>query len=341
MDDSLCLHIPVHFHSAATGQHHHDIGVHRCHCIQQSKLIFRQLHVGTVNALRFASFVQTQPQQNCFCILCQIAGLTDQHSILFAAPAESGSKAGHIGTDRLQRIQTAVQLGGVDLGAARPLVSGIFCEIADNSNFLCFVQRQYFFLVLQQNSTLFCHFGSHCMMGIPVIGLAGDMRLRGQNQIQQSIHLLIQNGFFQFPFPDSLYNVPIGLTVGGGHFQSTALPDGLHPVIIAAPVRNYHAVEVPFSVENVPQQMGMLMGIDAVNPVVGGHQRSDAALFYRHFKGWQVDLPEGTFIHNGVIGHTPQLLGVGGIMLDAGRNAVGLNAPDESSRHLAGEIRIL
>ena len=123
------------------------------------------------------------------------------------------------------------------------------------------------------------------MVSIPVIGLAGDMLLRGQYQIQQPVYLFIQKGFFQLAFPDSLYDVFIGLSAGGGHFQRTALTDGFHPVIITAPVGNNHATESPFSVEDIPQQMGMLMSIGAIDPVVGGHQSSDAALFDRHFKG--------------------------------------------------------
>ena len=180
-------------------------------------------------------------------------------------------KIGHICTDGFQGIQTAVQLGGVDLRTASALIPGISCEIADDSNFLCFIQRQYFFFVFQQNRTLFCHFGSHSMVGIPVIGLASDVVLSRQHQIQQSVHLLIQNGFFQFPFTDGFHDMLIRLTVGGRHFQSTALPDGLHPVIVASPVGNHHAVEAPFAVEDIPQQMGMLMGVDAVHPVVGSH----------------------------------------------------------------------
>ena len=199
--------------------------------------------------------------------------------------SESGSKARHIGADRLQRIQTAVQLGGVDLRTARPLVSGIFCEIADNSNFLRSVQRQYFFLVLQQNSTLFCHFCSHSMVSIPVIDLTGDMLLSGQNQIQQAIHLLIQNGFLQMAIADGFYNMAVGLAIGGRHFQCAALTHGLHAIIVSAPVRHHDTVKAQFSVENIPQQMGMLMGVDAVHPVVRGHQRLDAAFLNRHFKG--------------------------------------------------------
>ena len=52
----------------------------------------------------------------------------------------------------------------------------------------------------------------------------------------------------------------------------------------------------------------MLVGIDAVDPVVGGHEALNLAFLHGHFKGREVNLPEGTLVNHGVVGHTPKLL---------------------------------
>ena len=87
--------------------------------------------------------------------------------------------------------------------------------------------------------------------------------------------------------------------------------------------------------------MGVLVGVGAVDQVVGRHDGLGLSLFYHHLKARQVDLPEGALVQDGIRGHAPQLLAVGRKVLGAGGNAVFLDAPDVSSGHFASQIGVL
>ena len=86
--------------------------------------------------------------------------------------------------------------------------------------------------------------------------------------------------------------------------------------------------------------MLIFMGVGTVDSVVGGHQASNTALFDGHFEGRQVDLPQGPLIQNGIVGHAAQFLGIGGVVLDAGGDAVALDTPDQCRRHFASQIGV-
>ena len=87
--------------------------------------------------------------------------------------------------------------------------------------------------------------------------------------------------------------------------------------------------------------MGVLVGVGAVDQVVGRHDGLGLSLFDHHLKARQVDLPEGALVQDGIRGHAPQLLAVGRKVLGAGGNAVFLDAPNVGGSHFAGQIGVL
>ena len=80
--------------------------------------------------------------------------------------------------------------------------------------------------------------------------------------------------------------------------------------------------------------MLVLVGVGAVEPVVGGHDRAGLSLLHGDLEIGQVHLPQRALVHHGIGGHAQHLLAVGGEVLGTGGNALLLYAADEASGHL-------
>ena len=111
-------------------------------------------------------------------------------------------------------------------------------------------------------------------------------------------------------------------------------------VIISAPVGDHKAVKAPFGAEDFFQQVGVFIGVNAVNHIVGRHDGLGMSFLHGNLKAGEVDFPQGTLVHHGAHGHAAQLLGVDSEVLRAGGNAICLNAPDVGSRHFTGQIGV-
>ena len=111
-------------------------------------------------------------------------------------------------------------------------------------------------------------------------------------------------------------------------------------VVVPAPVCDHEAVKAPFFPKNLRQQVGIFVGVGAVHLVIAGHDGLGAALFHRHFKGGEVDFPQGALVQNGIHAHPPQLLGVDSKVLGTGGSTGGLNAANIGRTHFAGKIGV-
>ena len=83
------------------------------------------------------------------------------------------------------------------------------------------------------------------------------------------------------------------------------------------------------------------MGVGAVYPVVGGHDRQGLSLPNGNFEIGEIQLPQGPLVDHAVTGHPQQLLGVGCQVLGAGGNAILLHPADEGGGQLSRQVRIL
>ena len=181
------------------------------------------------------------------------------------------------------------------------------------------------------------------MVGLHIkfLGAVGGGGVGGENDVQQLVHPLVHLGLREGTGLQGGKNLPVAVAAGAGHLQVAARPDRLGVVIGAAPVGDHKAVKAPLLPKYIGEQPGVIVGVGAVNQVVGGHNGLGVALLHRNFKVGEVQLPQGPHIHHAVAGHAQQLLAVGGEVLGAGGDAVFLNAPDESGGHLAREVGVL
>ena len=85
-------------------------------------------------------------------------------------------------------------------------------------------------------------------------------------------------------------------------------------VIDCAPVRDDEAIELPLVTEDIFQQITVFASVNPVNFVVRGHNHPGFRLFYRKFKGAEVNLVEGTKIHDRIVDHAIALLRIAGEM---------------------------
>ena len=80
--------------------------------------------------------------------------------------------------------------------------------------------------------------------------------------------------------------------------------------------------------------------MDAVDQVVGVHDRIDVALGDRGLEGGQVDLAHGALVQVGADIVPAIFLAVDGVVLDGGDDALGLNALDKGHVETGVEERI-
>ena len=118
-------------------------------------------------------------------------------------------------------------------------------------------------------------------------------------------------------------------------------PYAVDKVIAGAPVGDDKAVKAPGIPEDFLQKMGIFIGINAVDHIVGAHDGFRMALANGNLKIGEIQFPEGPLVHDGIGGHAPQLGVVGGKMLGTGADAICLDAADIASGHFARQIGVL
>ena len=121
--------------------------------------------------------------------------------------------------------------------------------------------------------------------------------------------------------------MPVGLAVGGRHFERRSGAHGGDAVVVAAPVGDDEPVKAPLAAENIAQQVLVFVAVSTVQPVIRRHKRAHAALFDRGLKRREIDLAQRPLVHDGIGRHAAQLLRVCGKVLH--------------TRELAGEQRVL
>ena len=84
----------------------------------------------------------------------------------------------------------------------------------------------------------------------------------------------------------------------------------------------------------------MLAAVHAVESVIGAHDGPGLRRLYRDFEAAQVDFAQGPIIDDGVHVHAAKLLVVHRKVLEAGANALRLNAVNQARGNLAVEQRV-
>ena len=161
-----------------------------------------------------------------------------------------------------------------------------------------------------------------------------------QNSVQQGIHTRIQLFHGHGTVLDGCDQLPCTVQTGSGHFQVGAGSDALHVIVGSAPVSYHHAVVFPVAPEDIDQKVSALIGIGAVDLVVGSHDGLYAAFFDSDLELGQIELAQSPFIHHSVDCHTALLLGVDREVFCTGAYALALHAFDITRGDLACQIGV-
>ena len=97
------------------------------------------------------------------------------------------------------------------------------------------------------------------------------VHVRVVGQLGQPCHLFgpgVQVGFVQAALLHGLGNLAHGVVSGLRHLQGGAIGGCGDCTVGAAPIRDHHAVEAPLFAQDVLEQVGILVGIGAVDHVV-------------------------------------------------------------------------
>ena len=143
---SLTAQIPVdggtilvsfrHDEGRTAGEYQDDVFVDIGHSLDQFLLALGQFHMQPVHALGFQNLIQTHAEQNHFRILCDANCFLDHPRIrLGIFPVKALRIAGDVQSMGSQAVVEIVQLCGVDLTGACPLIPGCFGKVTDDGGF--------------------------------------------------------------------------------------------------------------------------------------------------------------------------------------------------------------
>ena len=276
-----------------------------------------------VGALGLAALVKTQPQQDDIGAFGKAAGLPEQPFALAAHAPEAAREADDVDAGFFERGKAVVEHGRLDVRAARALIPRGFREIADDRDAAAGLYGQYAALVFQQHGALGGEpRGKGVVLGFAEAHVLLKRRSGGEHRVEQHVDALVKKLLVQLTAAHGENYLPVGIASGAGHFEVVSRDEAAYSVVIAAPVGHDHAPVAPVAEQDILQKVGVLVGVDAVDPVIGGHDAADAALPDCRFKGRQVYLAQGALVNDRVVGHAQKLLGVCGKVLDAGGDAV-------------------
>ena len=180
-------------------------------------------------------------------------------------------------------------------------------------------------------------------MGLQVrlVGELVTLEMRGTDDVFEhvsdvAVQLLLGDGAILHTRDDA-----VDLVLVARFHQVVAGLGGLHGAGLVAPVGHDDALEAPLVAEDRGEEVELLLGVLAVELVVGGHDGPGIGLLHGDLEVLQVDLAEGALADAGVVLVAVRLLVVGGVVLDGSAHAVALDPPDIGRSHLAGEERIL
>ena len=168
-----------------------------------------------------------------------------------------------------------------------------------------------------------------------------DSRMRGKHQLKRIVHAAVQHLLGEAAGVHRGDQLTHRVHAGRGHLEGGARLHAGNVVVRAAPVRDHGAIEAPLAAQDVTQQVAVLVGIGAVDQVVGAHDRLGVGLAHHDLEGSEVVLAQSALVDHRVGCLAARLLAVGGKVLGAGRDALGLNAAHIGGGHLARKIGVL
>ena len=290
----------------AAGEHQHHVFVGGADRLDERLLSGAEFQFVPVHALGFSNLIKTHTEQHHFRSAGQFHRLLNFGGIGGRLGAgEARFKPGDVQPCVGQRVQQAVQPGGVHHAGACALIPGRFGKVPDDGGLFGRVQRQDA-VIFQQHQRAFGAAAGHRMMGLGVKGFGGGVHrlVEREHHWQQFPQTVIQRGFLQPAFPHRLYQLHGAVRAGGGHHQRRAVFHALGMEVVSAPVGDHKAVKAPVLPQNFLQQVAVFVGVAAVDLVVGGHDGLGMAFLDGNFKTGEVQFPQRALIHHGIHAHT-------------------------------------
>ena len=126
-----------------------------------------------------------------------------------------------------------------------------------------------------------------------------------------------------------------------GHLQVHARNDPRPTVVGRTPVGHDETLEAPLVTKDRGEQLDVIRGVGPVDPVVGAHHRPRLGLGDGDLERAQVQLAQRPLVDHGVDHQSMALLVVDRVVLQAGTDALGLDAPDPTSGQATAQQRVL
>ena len=163
---------------------------------------------------------------------------------------------------------------------------------------------------------------------------------RCENRVQKLIDARIQVFHGKISALNSLNQLSRRTEARCGHLQVGTCLDSRDMIVGSAPVGDYKSVKSPVAAKDILEKMHALVGILAVDLVIGRHDGTGLGLIDGQFETCQIDLAKRALIHDRVHRHSALLLGVDREVLDTGIYALALNSLHIGGCHLARQIRV-
>ena len=345
VDQRLAPAHPRGLHRRTGAQQDDDIRVDGGHCVQKLLLVLGQRHIGAVKTLALPQLIEAKAEQDGVGLLCEGDGLLLLFGVCASLTVEAGgvTHKGDAAVVGFDAVQQSIYLERIDGAGACALIAGRLGKVADDGQLFARLQGQDAVLVLEQDDALGGGAAGQCVVGSRVKGAGGFLHCRvgGEHQLQQLVEAGVEVGLGDFAVLHGLHQLPDGVAAGAGHLEGGAVLHAEGVVVGAAPVGDDRPVEAPILPQDVLQKMGVLVGVGAVDEVVGGHDGLGPGLLDHDLEAGQVQLPQGALVHHRVGGHPAQLLTVDREVLGTGRDAFFLDAPHIGRSHFARKDGVL
>ena len=339
---------PVGLHAGAGGEEYDHVGVDLGHRVRELHLVLVELHVEAVGALGLGDLVKGQGEKYDVGVARELQGGVALAGVLAAVALEARLVAHEGEVGLADHVQQGVHLGGVDGRGAGALVARGMGKVADEGDLGARGKRQQRGaagdrLVLEQDGA--CRGGLAGQLVVDVLGKGLGCgkrgRVDGERQVDDLVHARVDVLLAEGAGGHGVQELADGAQAGGGHLEGGAGRHSGGVVVGAAPVGDDGAVKAPLLAQDVVQQVRVLVGVGAVDEVVGAHDGLGLRLAHHDLKGREVDLAQRALVQDGVGRLAAGLLAVDGKMLGARGDAVGLDAAHIAGRHLAGKVRVL
>ena len=272
--------------------------------------------------------------------------LLQQVLVVVSGPdAEAGGKLNlcAAGKRRLQLLQGHIDLGGVDLRAARTLEPRRTSELADHCDRASWLrlQRQHVAGVLQQHRRLLGGAASQRMMIIWIEGgVLGECWLGLINKMQHPAHGVVEDGLVQGPIAYGGDDRGVADPEIRRHLKIKTAAQGRNPIMNRTPVGYHQTLEAPFLAQDLGQQPVVLRAVGAIQLVVGAHDRPRLRGLHDPLERRQIDLAEGPLVDLGTDPKSIILLIIRCIVLQRGADPLALRASHHWDGEFTGQPRI-